>query len=251
MTDANIDPMHADLDFNSPLSDARVEQILTSLEPLSGALVVDLGCGWAELLLRVLATEPTATGVGVDQDGAAIEHGRANALARGLADRVELQVGDAAAWSEGPADVVLCVGASHVFGGEPAEHTATALKALRSLLRPGGRLVFGECFWQRPPTEAAAASFSGDPNEYRSLAELVDLAHEHGYRMLALSQATTDEWDAFQSGYLLGWERWLLANPGHPDADDIRKRADDSRTRWLHDWRDVLGFAYLTLVVPA
>lgn len=250
MTNADIPPLHADLDFNSPLSAARAEQIIASLGPLPGALVVDLGCGWAELLLRVVATEPAATGVGVDQDQVAIAHGQANALARGLADRVDLRLGDAAGWSGGPADVMLSVGASHVFGGEPAEHIAVALAALRPLLRPGGRLVFGECFWQRPPTGTEVAAFGGDPALYRSLDGLVDLAHEHGYRMLALSQATTDEWDAFQSGYRLGWERWLLANPGHPDADDIRKRADEFRTFWLRDCRDVLGFAYLTLVVP-
>jgi len=45
-------------------------------------------------------------------------------------------------------------------------------------------------------------------------------------------------------------KRWLLANPGSPHADEIRARADAHRSAWLRGWRDVLGFAYLTLVVP-
>lgn len=50
-------------------------------------------------------------------------------------------------------------------------------------------------------------------DELRPLADLVDLAHEHGYRLHALSQATLDEWDDFQSRHARGWERWLAANP--------------------------------------
>jgi hypothetical protein len=30
----------------------------------------------------------------------------------------------------------------------------------------------------------------------------------------------------------------------------LSKRLDDRRTRWLHGYRGVLGFAYLTLVAP-
>ena len=64
-----------------------------------------------------------------------------------------------------------------------------------------------------------------------------------------LSQAGLDEWDEFESGHALGWERWLLANPGSPHYDEIADRADAHRNAWLRGWRDVLGFAYLTLAV--
>lgn len=83
-----ISPPHEDLTFHGPLSTSRAGQLINSLGRLAGQHVVDLGCGWAELLLRALATEPTATGEGADQDAGAIEYGRANAQARGLADRV-------------------------------------------------------------------------------------------------------------------------------------------------------------------
>jgi hypothetical protein len=86
-------------------------------------------------------------------------------------------------------------------------------------------------------------------DQYRSWPDLVDLVLDHGYRPLALCQASLDEWDEFESRHALGWERWLLANPASPDADEIRARADAHRTRWLRGWRGVLGFAYLTLVV--
>ncbi len=243
-----ISPLHEDLIFHGPLSAARAAQLIRSLGALDGQHVVDLGCGWAELLLRTLAAEPTATGHGVDLDAAAIEHGRANARARDLADRVVLDIGDAAAWS-GTADVLIVNGASHVWGGEPAAHTVNALAAGRKALRPGGRLLLGEGFWQREPTQARLAAMPIAPDECRTLPDLVDLAMAHGYRLSWLSQAGLDEWDEFESGHALGWERWLRANPGSPEYGEILAKADAHRTTWLRGWRDVLGFAYLTLVV--
>lgn len=242
-----ISPLHEDLTFRGPLSHARADRLIRSLAPLDGAHVADLGCGWAELLLRVLAAAPTATGFGIDQDAEAVAHGRANARARGLADRVVLDVGDAGAWA-GPANALIVNGATQVWGGDPTEHTANALAACRDLLRPGGRLLLGEGFWEREPTPEQVAAMGIPPAQYGSLPDLVDLALGHGYRLLAVGQADLDEWDDFENGYALGWERWLAANPGSPRADEVRARADAHRTRRLRGWRGVLGVAYLTLV---
>src|SRR5882757_495805 len=82
MTQPVISPLHEDLIFHGPLSDGRAAQLIRSLGALDGQHVVDLGCGWAELLLRTVAAEPGATGHGVDRDAIAIEHGRANEIGR-------------------------------------------------------------------------------------------------------------------------------------------------------------------------
>ncbi|MBO0839462.1 MAG: hypothetical protein J2O49_01375 [Sciscionella sp.] len=81
---------------------------------------------------------PTASGVGIDTDADAIEHGRANAASRGLADRVSLEISDAVDWTAnraGQFDVALCVGSAHVFGGTPADHPAISLAALGKFCR--------------------------------------------------------------------------------------------------------------------
>lgn len=239
---AKIDPIWADLAFNSPLDDARVARLIRAVGPLGGARVVDLGCGWGELLLRIAAAEPSARLVGVDSDAAAIEHGRAEAAARGVGERVELVVADAGTWDPGLADVAVCVGASHALGG-----TAAALARLRAVLRPGGRAILGEGIWERPPTPAATDALGGDPAEFGTLADLVDLALAAGLRPLDLSQASAEEWDAFESGYARGWERWLADHPGDAEADQVRAQADAHRTRWLRGYRGILGFAYLVL----
>ena len=247
MTSAEISPLHDDLVFHGPLSESRAEALIRSLGPIDGQHVVDLGCGWAEFLLRTLATDSSATGYGVDLDEAAIAHGRENARERGLADRVVLDISDAGQWS-GTADVLIVNGSTHVWGGDPLNHTAIALETGHRLLRPGGRLLLGEGYWQREPTVAQLSMMPIPLEQYRSLPALVDLALEHGYRLRWLSRASQDEWDEFQCRHALGPQRWLAANPDSPLFDEVRRRADAHRTSWLHGWHDVLGMAYLTLV---
>ena len=148
--------------------------------------MLDIGCGWAELLLRVLEAAPDAIGEGVDLDADAIAHGQApRRRQRGLTDRVDLRVSDAGDL-QGGWDRVVCIGASQVWGA-PVEELqplpyAAALAALRGLLPRGGRLVYGDGIWTRPPTRAAVAPLAGRDDEFVTLGEVADLAVAAGLR---------------------------------------------------------------------
>ncbi len=191
----------------------------------------------------MLEGEPTARGIGIDRDPAAIDRARHAAERRDLLGRLQLECADIAGWS-GRADVAIVVGASHAWGG-----TRAALHAVRSFLAPGGRLLLGEGVWERPPTPEALAVLDARPDDFTTVAGLVDLCGDCGYRLLALSTATLDEWDAFESGYAASRERWLVENPAAADAAAVRAELDAHRAGWLHGYRGILGFAYLTLVV--
>ena len=191
--DSLSDAHYADLEFNAPLSSAHARDLLATLQPLTGASIVDLGCGWAEFLLRVLEAEPTARGVGVDRDAALIVRARSNAETRGVGDRVRLECADAAGWS-GRADVAIVIGASHAWGG-----TRATLEAVRPLLEESGLLLLGEGIWEQPPTPEALAALDAQPDDFTTVDGLVDLCLEHGYRIVAWSTATLDEWDDFES----------------------------------------------------
>ncbi len=241
---------HTYLDFNAPLSDARAADLIADLiagrpgdlaSDLAGASVLDLGCGWAELLLRILAAAPLASGSGVDTDADAIERGRANAAARGLAQRVRLEVAGVDT-ATGPADVVISIGASHAWGG-----TAGALAAVRQRTGPGGQVLFGDAIWDRPPTETALRAMDATSTDFGTLGELADQAMAAGFRVLGLATANQDEWDSFESRFCAGRERWLLAHPDDPRTETVRAAVDQHRRRWLHGYRGYLGFAYLTL----
>ncbi|WP_367137658.1 cyclopropane-fatty-acyl-phospholipid synthase family protein [Saccharothrix sp. HUAS TT1] len=242
MTDAPLNG-HALLDFNSPLSDAKAYDLIGGLHLRPGERVVDYGCGWAELLLRAVEHEPNARGLGVDSDDYAINRGRANVEARGLSSRVELHLADVTTWETAPADVAVSMGASHAWGG-----TKGTLEAMHARIRPGGTLLLGDGFWERPPSPKGIEVFGAD--EFGALPDLVDLAMACGYRLLSLATATLDEWDSFESRWCASRERWLLANPDHPQAADVRAIVDDHRDGWLKGYRTEFGFAYLTLARP-
>ena len=229
------------LDFNAPLSSRRADAIAKALADAEPSMVLDIGCGWGELLLRVLAAAPDATGTGIDTDRSLLERGRASAGDRGLDARVTF-VEAPAPTEHAPADLVLCVGSDHAYGAQP-----DALAALFELVRPGGRLLFGSGFWERPPTPEQAAAVGFEPASLSDLAGLVDLAVAAGFRPLYIQTANRDEWERFESGYLSDGEAWLHRHARVPGAVEVRARADTHRSQWLRGYRDVLGFAYLTL----
>lgn len=251
MADNDLPPRLTRLTFLGPLSEARAARIVSRLAPAAPSTVLDIGCGWGELMLRTLDAVPGASGLGIDVNAEDIARGRANAEARGLAGRVRFAEGSAGEDALQPADLVLCLGASHALSdARPPLHTAAALRALRGLVAPGGRVLFGETFWQRTPTETELGSMwpGARADECPDLAGLVDLAVAAGFRPLWIETANGDEWEEFESGYQSDAEEWLARHADHPSAATTRERVDRHRASWLRGYRQVLGFAYLTLV---
>ena len=236
--------------FHGPLSEARATSLTERLTRNHPRTVLDIGCGWGELMLRILAAAPDATGVGIDLDDDDLTRARVAAQARGLADRVTFARESGIGTTRAPADLVLCVGASQAVSDvQPPGHIAAALTALRRLVTPGGRVLFGDGFWQRPPTEAElAAMWPGiTAEELPDLAQIADLAVAAGFRPTWIETATEAEWEEFESAYQADEEEWLAAHPDHPEAAELRQRLDEHRSYWLRGYRGLLGLAYLTL----
>lgn len=225
------------LDFNSPMTDATAELLvaeLTAQHPLS---IIDVGCGWGELLLRLAACCPGAVAVGIDNDEVLLKRARANATNRSLRDRVTFRVDltDAEA-----SDIVICIGAEQVFGS-----LRDALSELHALVRPGGRLLFGTLCWDQPPSAERAAEFVGVPE----LPEIVAITNDAGWRPLALRSASLDDWDRFEFGFMGDWEQVVMAAETEDQAAEARRAADGYRNSYFQR-RGVLGFMYVTLGRP-
>ncbi|GAA1955214.1 class I SAM-dependent methyltransferase [Catenulispora subtropica] len=233
--------------FHSPMTEERGDRIAADLASIKPSTVTDYACGWGELMLRVLALAPEARGVGVDLSARDLARGRANAAARGLAERVEF-VDDHAGNHLRPADVVINCGAWQVFGRTVAESLAT----LRPLVNPGGRLFFGVEHWETvPPPERLAHMWEGvTADRCELLPDIVDHAVAAGFRPLRIESSTRSEWDDYESLESADAEEWLLANPDHPDAAEVRARLERKREIWLRGHRDYFGFTMLTLGVP-
>ncbi|MCT4353859.1 class I SAM-dependent methyltransferase [Streptomyces sp. Je 1-79] len=251
MTDSDLPPRLGSLTFHGPLSRDRATRMIERVADASPATVLDIGCGWGELLLRVLEAVPGSTGVGIDINAEDLARGRGLAKARGLAERVTFVEESALGTTRGPVDAILCLGSSQALCDPEQPHDpAAALRELRRLVRPGGRVVLGEGFWERTPTDQELAGMwpGAKTGDHLRLGALVDLAIEAGFRPAWIESASREEWEEFESGYRHETEVWLAAHPDHPLAAETRDRVDRQRSSWLNGYRDVLGIAYLTLV---
>lgn len=242
-----LSPLWQDMQFISPLSEDRADRLVAFVAAggdLRGT-IVEVGCGWGELLLRAVEAAPGSTGLGIDLDAETIEHGVELAAERGLVERVRLVAGDAAELAPAEAAAVICVGANQVWG----DHLSS-LARLRAMVPTGARVIYADGVWSRPPTKAALDALGG-PEEAAmgSLAELVDIAIAQRFRPYSVGEASQDEWDEFESNFALGYERWLAEHPAdHPDAARVKELADSHLKRWLGGYRGQLGFGYLCLV---
>jgi cyclopropane fatty-acyl-phospholipid synthase-like methyltransferase len=81
------------LTFHGPLSEERASRLTGELAAGTPATMLDIGCGWGELMLRILAAVPDASGTGVDIDGGDISRARGNAAERGLDGRATFAEG--------------------------------------------------------------------------------------------------------------------------------------------------------------
>jgi hypothetical protein len=118
------------------------------------------------------------------------------------------------------------------------------LPALGAVVRPGGRLLFGDGCWERPPTPAAAALFGED---VLPLEAVVEHASAAGWRVLHLSTADQREWDDFEATWRAGRQECLLEHSDDSQAEEVRTVLDDQLREYVAGYRGVLAFCYLVL----
>jgi SAM-dependent methyltransferase len=233
---------HGDHPIAAPLSDATVSRLLDRALPRGDERILDLGCGEGAWLTRAATGRPRLHAVGVDIDAETIAGAREEIGRAGLADRVVLHAQDAKEFSSPHQfDVVLCVGATHAFGG-----LFPSLDAARTHLAPGGSVLIGEGFWEREPDQRTLdVGFSAD--EYDDLATTVDRITADGWTAVYGYVSTLEEWDEYEWCWTGTLARWALDHPGDPGHTAALKAATEHRDAWLRGYRGTLGFVTLLL----
>ncbi|MFR0357433.1 SAM-dependent methyltransferase [Streptomyces sediminimaris] len=230
---------HAEHPIKSPLGDDSVRRLLERALPTGEERVLDLGCGGGEWLLRALATRPGVRTEGVDVSEDALEQAAAAARDRGLRDRLVLHHRKAEEFvSDKPFDVVVSVGAAHAFGG-----LLPTLAAARSHLAPGGRVLVGDGFWERPPSQEAVEMLG----DFADLATTVERVVADGWTPVDGHVSTREELDDYEWSCWGSLAGWALDHPGDADGAQALETATVRRTEWLRVYRDTLGFLCLVL----
>jgi SAM-dependent methyltransferase len=230
---------HANRRLCSPVDEARLAAFLKELPVPPAPYTVDLGCGKAEALRRVVELHG-GSGTGVDIS------------ARMLGDAfdgewdIEFAQADAAMWRpERRPDVALCIGSAHIFGG-----AAGAAAALGALVAPGGIVVLGDGYWRAMPTAAELASFGMEPDELGDLTELVALVRRADLVPIAVQPSTDAEWDGYEWSLIRAVEVWAAANPDDPDGAEFLSRTRFMRDTYLEWRRAAFGFALVAALKP-
>jgi len=125
----------------------------------------------------------------------------------------------------------------------------SALAAIREKVSRGDRVVYGEGVWSVRRPRKRSSNLSGRSMSWWSVAELLDLAVAHGFMPAAVHEASTEEWDEFESGYSACYATWLAEHdPETPDAGAVRSMAAVSARRTSVDIGEFMGMAYLALL---
>lgn len=237
------DIAHTHHPIAAPVGPDDMRVLVQRVAPVGpGAAFLDLGCGYGRWLLEALATHPGTTGVGVDRTlPPGLEEA---AAARGLTDRVRWVEADAQDWvADALFDVVLCVGATHAFGGLDG-----TLDAARRHLRPGGRLLLGDGIWDAPPSAAALAALELSPGDMLDLAGLVERVAAAGWEPGYGHVSSLADWDEYEFSWTGSLTSWAVHEaPTEQERAEALAIAREHRTAWLRGWRGHLGFVTLVL----
>jgi len=239
---------HQDHLFDGPLSKARAQQLIELLDLKPQAQVLDLGCGKADFLCRVLARYQ-AEGVGVDQIPAALQQARLRAERHGLNLDRQLtllnQDAQTLTFETDRFDLAICIGASQALGGY-----LPSLQAFQEWVKPGGLILIGEGYMKQPPDPAYLDFLGANEADAYSHRENIQRAEDLGLISLYSCVSNQDEWDHYEGLYALSVERYLHQHPDDPDGPSLRQRI----RRWkqaVQQWgRDTLGMGFYLLLVP-
>jgi len=127
-------------DPDDPLEVAQArkyELICAKLDLQPGERLLDVGCGWGEMLIHA-ARHHGVSGVGITLSRQQAELARARVAAAGLADRIEIRIQDYRDVTDGPFDAISSIGMFEHVGRSAMQAYA---RQLHDLLAEGGRLV--------------------------------------------------------------------------------------------------------------
>ncbi|HEX2045785.1 MAG TPA: class I SAM-dependent methyltransferase [Gaiellaceae bacterium] len=230
---------HAGLPFQNPLAEAKVDALVARLPLRPGDRVVDLGCGKAELLLRILERHDVSA-VGIDVSPFFLAEAREHAARRLAPGRLELRHEDAsrADLAGRPFDLAIAVGAGGIWDGYQ-----TALCSLAGLVRPGGHVLFGEGYWRREPASEYLRALGAERDELPDHDGLVAAAAAAGLALAVALESSEADWERYERRWAANGERWAAENPGHPGRAELLAWIENGRDRFERlGGRETLGF---------
>ncbi|MCL4763785.1 MAG: methyltransferase domain-containing protein [Burkholderiales bacterium] len=230
---------HRDHDYCNPLSSAKIERLLDLLTLDAGSRVLDLGCGRAELALRIIERFGS-TVIAIDHSSYMLDAARERAEWTGALGRLHLDDTDIRDYRADPETFHLAVMLD--AGGIPGGMAGICQK-LRGWTRSGGYVLVGISYWKRKPAAELVSLLGGREREVHDHHGNVQAGAGAGLVPMHAVTATDDEWDEYEWKFCRSIERYAREQPDDPDAPAMLDRARRWRDAYLRWGRDALGFA--------
>jgi SAM-dependent methyltransferase len=153
---------HRDHDYCNPISAAKIERLLDLLPLDASSRVLDLGCGRAELALRIIERFGARV-LAIDNSSLMLDAARERAEWTGALGRLHLDNVDIAEFQADPETFHLTVmlGAGGIPGG-----MAGICRHLKSWTKSGGYVLIGEGFWGKRPHPHYLTFLGGEQGQY-------------------------------------------------------------------------------------
>jgi SAM-dependent methyltransferase len=238
---------HRDHDYCNPLSAAKIERLLDLLPLDQNSRVLDLGCGRAELALRIIERFGSHV-VGIDHSSLMLDAARERAQWTGALGRLHLDNADVGAFAADPETfhLVVYLAAGGIDGGIGA-----VLRKTRGWTQPGGYVLVGEGYWKRKPPAEYLAVLGSRENEFPDHRGNVQAGIDAGLVPMHAVTAADDEWDEYEWRYARSIERYVREQPDDPDVPAMLERIRRWRDAYLRWGRDTLGFGGYLFHRPA
>jgi SAM-dependent methyltransferase len=224
----------------NPTNEEKLTRLVEILRLPRGARVIDIASGKGEFLVR-LAEAYDVNGLGIDISPFCTADARKKLAERAPDSAVTFtQMDGRNLASEAPSLFALaaCIGASWIFGG----HHGT-LEALTRMVEPGGWVIAGEPFWLREPS-ADYLKVSGDRREdFGTHAENVEAGERLGLRLVHTLVSSRDDWDRYEGLQWYAADSYAREHPEDPDLPEVIERVARSKSAFLREGRETLGWA--------
>jgi SAM-dependent methyltransferase len=230
---------HRDHDYCNPLSSAKFERLLDLLPLDAGSRVLDLGCGRAELALRIIERFGSMV-IAIDHSSHMLDAARERAEWTGALGRLHLDDTDIQNFRADPETFHLTVmlDAGGIAGG-----MSGICQKLRGWTRAGGYVLVGLQYWKRKPPGELVSLLGGREREILDHHGNVQAGIEAGLTPMHAVTASDDEWDEYEWKFCRSVERYVREQPDDPDCAAMLDRVRRWRDAYLRWGRDALGFA--------
>ncbi|MCL6605338.1 MAG: class I SAM-dependent methyltransferase [Paenibacillus sp.] len=231
---------HSRHKFNNPMSEAKLDQVLSLLQLQPGARVLEIGSGHGELARRLVHQYDTELHA-VENSTYAIEEAKQRTSENAPESRIQWIQQDASTYlsdvEDGFYDAAICIASCHGLGS-----MEVTLRHLSRVVRSGGSILIGEGYWKKKPDPSYLGALRSEEHELLHYDSTVLLGERFGLTPLWSSVANEDDWDRFEWNYSLAIEQYCQNHPEDPNVKEMRSKICDWRRTYLTWGRDTLGF---------